>query len=171
MTTLDNIEYPYKTNVKKLALLFPFMVLLSWFMAHTAMTNDRGMILFHAIELEVEGATRVLWGISALLGVAAIASMIAIITQLQAGEATYIRVAEDGFTIPVGFFEKRMEFVRFADVTKLTMMSVQGQNYLVIRHTDGKISLQQQAMTDKDSFLVAAGTIMARCPHVEDKKA
>jgi hypothetical protein len=165
----DTLEYPYKTNIKKLALLLPVLAGLSWFMAHMAMTNDRGMLLFHVIELDVPGATRVLWGICAILGLGAVGGLIAIITQLNAGDATYLRIADDGFTIPVGFFEKRMEFVRYADVTKLTMMSVQGQNYLVIRHMGGKISLQQQAMADEESFLVAAGTIMANCPHLKDK--
>ncbi|MDI1228089.1 MAG: hypothetical protein PSY14_10430 [bacterium] len=165
----DTLEYPYKVNVKKMGLLIPVIAGLAVLIVHLAMTNDRGLILFHAIHLGVENATIFYWGLSAVLGLAAGACLVAVITQLNAGDATVLRIADDGFTIPVGFFEKRMEFVRYSDITKLTMMSVQGQNYLVIRHMGGKISLQQQSMADEQSFLVASGTIMARCPHLKDK--
>lgn len=165
----DTLEYSYKVNVKKMGLLIPFIAGLAVFMAHLGMTNDRGLILFHAIHLDVEEAKIFYWAMSAILGLSAGACLVAVITQLNAGDATVLRIADDGFTIPVGFFEKRMEFVRYSDVTKLTMMSVQGQNYMVIRHMGGKISLQQQSMENKDAYLVASGTIMANCPHLKDK--
>ncbi len=165
----DTLEYSYKINIRKMGLLIPVIAGLAVFIAHLAMTNDRGLILFHAIHLGVENASIFYWGLSAVLGLAAGACLVAVITQLNAGDATVLRVADDGFTIPTGFFEKRMEFVRYSDVTKLTMMSVNGQNYLVIRHVDGKISLQQQCLPDRESFLLAAGTIMANCPHLKDK--
>lgn len=163
------LEYSYKVNVKKMVLLIPVIAGLAVFMAHLGMTNDRGLILFHAIELDVENAKIFYWAMSAILGLSAGACLVAVITQLNAGDATVLRIADDGFTIPVGFFEKRMEFVRYSDITKLTMMSVQGQNYMVIRHMGGKISLQQQSMENEQSFLVASGTIMANCPHLKDK--
>lgn len=165
----DTLEYSYKVNVKKMVLLIPVIAGLAVFMAHLGMTNDRGLILFHAIELDVENAKIFYWCMSAILGLSAGACLVAVITQLNAGDATVLRIADDGFTIPVGFFEKRMEFVRYSDVTKLTMMSVQGQNYMVIRHMGGKISLQQQSMENRDAYLVASGTIMANCPHLKDK--
>lgn len=165
----DMLEYFYKVNVKKMVLLIPVIAGLALFMAHLGMTNDRGLILFHSIELDVENAKIFYWCMSAILGLSAGACLVAVITQLNAGDATVLRITDDGFTIPVGFFEKRMEFVRYSDVTKLTMMSVQGQNYMVIRHMGGKISLQQQSMENEQSFLVASGTIMANCPHLKDK--
>ncbi len=165
----DTLEYSYKVNVKKMVLLIPVIAGLAVFMAHLGMTNDRGLILFHAIELDVENAKIFYWCMSAILGLSAGACLVAVITQLNAGDATVLRIADDGFTIPVGFFEKRMKFVRYSDVTKLTMMSVQGQNYMVIRHMGGKISLQQQSMENRDAYLVASGTIMANCPHLKDK--
>ncbi|MCC7036740.1 MAG: hypothetical protein IT560_05465 [Alphaproteobacteria bacterium] len=165
----DTLEYPYKVNVKKMGLLIPFIAGLAVFMAHLGMTNDRGLILFHVIHLDVENARIFYWAMSVILGLSAGACLVAVITQLNAGDATVLRIADDGFTIPVGFFEKRMEFVRYSDITKLTMMSVQGQNYMVIRHMGGKISLQQQSMENRDSYLVASGTIMANCPHLKDK--
>lgn len=165
----DTLEYSYKVNVKKMVLLIPVIAGLAVFMAHLGMTNDRGLILFHAIELDVENAKIFYWCMSAILGLSAGACLVAVITQLNAGDATVLRIADDGFTIPVGFFEKRMEFVRYSDVTKLTMMSVQGQNYMVIRHMGGKISLQQQSMENRDAYLVASGTIMANCPQCPTK--
>lgn len=165
----DTLEYSYKVNVKKMGLLFPFIAGLALFMVHLAMTNDRGLILFHVIHLDVEQAKIFYWGMSVIFGLWAGACLVAVITQLNAGDATVLRIADGGFTIPVGFFEKRMEFVRYSDVTKLTMISVHGQNYMVIRYMGGKISLQQQAMENRDSYLVASGTIMANCPHLKDK--
>lgn len=162
----DTLEYSYKVNVKKMGLLIPVIAVLALFMAHLGMTNDRGLILFHAIHLDVEDAKIFYWCMSAILGLAAGACIVAVITQLNAGDATVLRVAEDGFTIPVGFFEKRMEFVRFSDITKLTMMSVNGQNYLVIRHMGGKISLQQQAMENAAVYDAVTAAIYARSPHL-----
>jgi hypothetical protein len=160
----DTLEYSYKVNVKKMGLLVPIIAGLAVFMAHLGMTNDRGLILFHAIELDVENAMIFYWCMAAILGLSAGACLVAVITQLNAGDATVLRIADDGFTIPVGFFEKRMEFVRYTDITKLTMMSVQGQNYLIVKHMGGKISLQQQSMESADAFTAATTAIIARSP-------
>lgn len=160
----DTLEYSYKVNVKKMGLLVPIIAGLAVFMAHLGMTNDRGLILFHAIELDIENAKIFYWCMAAILGLSAGACLVAVITQLNAGDATVLRIADDGFTIPVGFFEKRMEFVRYTDITKLTMMSVQGQNYLIIKHMGGKISLQQQSMENADAFTAATTAIIARSP-------
>ncbi|HYD19592.1 MAG TPA: hypothetical protein VEF76_14045 [Patescibacteria group bacterium] len=148
----ETIEYSYRVNMKKMLLVLPLLGALAAFMAHLGMTNDRGLILFHAIHLGIDGARVFYWVMAVLLGGGTIAGFIRLLTSAQSRDTNILRIADDGLTLPVGFFEQRLVTIPFADIRNLKLVEVQGQRYLTVTHVQGKTNIQQQMLPDRAAF-------------------
>ncbi|HFC05084.1 MAG TPA: hypothetical protein ENJ55_05200 [Rhizobiales bacterium] len=151
---------PYRVQTGKLLMGLLFTMLLAGFMAWVAMTNDAALTINGIFRFSQSGATIFYWVLSAINAAAAIHFFLNLFaTANHNGELT---LSANSITLPPTVYSSAPKTVNFRDIQKIKGWSVNGQAFLEIHHTRGKVRLMQSMLPNKETFMQIAGFLQAR---------
>jgi hypothetical protein len=134
------------------------------FYIHLVITNDRGLIINRIVELDAHGATvfyAVLGAVSLFIVMTAAAATI-----YGHLKKPLLVLAEDHLIVPHGFIRKRPKVIHFADIRRITYQSVNGQRFLTIWSSGGKVSIARSLLESEAVFEAVSTFIHDRTPHL-----
>ena len=143
-------EYQYKPKALVLVLAILIIGGLAAVMAYLALTNDSGLIIEHIIKLSPRSATIFYWCIAGILLAFAAAGLWAFAASLAVEK--YIRLTDTELSAPKSGLSKQNTHIPLKEIKKITIQSVQGQRFMTISHSNGKLSIAQSLMPDKEKF-------------------
>lgn len=157
---MDNHSIPYRQSTGILLLGLLFTVPASGFMGWTAMNNDAALTINGIIKFSQGGATIFYWVIAAILLLTAVHCLLGIFsTANHTGELT---LSANSMTLPPTVYSSAPKVVNFRDIHKIKGWSVNGQTFLEIHHTQGKVKLMQSMLPNKETFMQIAGFLQVR---------
>lgn len=143
-------EYPYKPKVLVMLLAALFFAACGAGLTNAALTNDRGLIINGIITLGPGGATIFYWVMVGACSVFVLGGLWGIIIGLTSDRRLVL--TETGIRAPKGGYSRQYVTIRFSDILNVTMQSVQKQRFLTVHHTNGKMSIAQSMLPDKEAF-------------------
>lgn len=131
---------------------------------HLIITNDRGLVINRIVELDAHGATV----FYAVLGAASMLFVIfaAVATIYGQLKKPLLVLAEDHLIVPHGFIRKRPKIIHFADIRRITYQSVNGQRFLTLWSSGGKVSIARSLLESEAVFEAISTFIHDRTPHL-----
>jgi hypothetical protein len=157
---LASLTYAYRQKTWKIVLGLLFFAGCAWIALHTARTNDRGLIINHLIELETPSATIFYWGIFAVC-----AAFVPLgLAGLWVGRAGGRRITLDqqAITLPKNAWSRESRTIPLAEITGLSMQTINGQTFLHMRLTSGKASLVGSMFPSKADFETFSAALAER---------
>lgn len=145
-----NLNYAYKAKPIKMALAGLFFGACGALFIYKMVTNEVGLIINGIIELGPQGAM-VFYGVLAALSLAFVvaagmAAVHGVITK------PVLILTEEHITVPTGLLRPRPKTLRFADVTGITLQEIQGQRFLTIQASTGKVSVTRSLLESESAF-------------------
>ena len=139
----DVLEISYRLNRSKMLLMAGAFALSAIGLVYFAVTNDRGLILFHLITLSQIQATLFYWAMSGVSGWVTVMAVIALTTGVTDRDHQ-IRLTPDEFTAPQGFFRRRPVTVPLYAIYKTRVHSANGTRYLNLKTVHGRINISRR---------------------------
>ncbi len=143
-------EYPYKPRIIFVLGAVLFFGAIAAMFTNEALTNDRGLIINGIITLGPGGATIFYWVMVGACAVFVFGGLWAIIMGLTSDRR--LTITEAGIRAPKGGYSKQYMSINFSDMFKVTVQSVNKQRFLTLHHKDGKLSIAQSMLPDKEAF-------------------
>ena len=137
---------------------------LCWFMIDKALTDERGLVLYQAIETSAEGASTLYLAVGSLSGLLALGSLLVLVLGAKRRE---IVVSTTAISAPSrGVVGKNVEvaFSTIADV-KVTRTKVSGltaERFVEIVHSEGKLVLLGSMLRNRKQFEELVDLILLR---------
>lgn len=156
----DQIEYPYHPSIKMLVLAVIGFAAAGLFLAHTAETNDQGLIIDRVIELSPQNATIFYWVLASLAGGFVAIGLLAMAELSFASEKPVLRLTRDEVIIPPYLFRREPRNILYRDITSLSVRDVGRQQFLYIHHGDRKKApINREWLPDKAAYAAVVGFI------------
>ncbi|HEY4249542.1 MAG TPA: hypothetical protein VGM64_22150 [Lacunisphaera sp.] len=118
-------------------------------MAHTAVSNDRGVVIDGLLTLGVAGATRFYWVMSAIGAVFVLVALavrrIVTFQELEFGV--------DSLVLPHGLFQMHRSVIRYHDIKQLSEMKISSQMFLYLHTHSRKFSIAAALLPEKKDYL------------------
>ena len=147
---METLTYPYRAQTKQLALGIVFFGGGAVFMAYTAMTNDRGLIIDSLIHLGRENATIFYWVWAGLAGVMAALAVVGMV--FGRSPTRRIVFSAGALSVPRPLRSTSMSVVPVADIWELGVRQVRNQRFLLIRHRRGTLWIAASQLPDAAAF-------------------
>jgi hypothetical protein len=161
-TSLANepLRFLHKPKLGVMAGVSVFFAVCAVVLWHRASTNQRGLILWHVIDLGAGSATAVYWCLVimsiafALTGLAGVAQAL--------GRPQYVVLDDDAIELPPTLRRWSKRRVPYASVHAVELWSVNGLEGLRILHKGGADGIAK-AMLDDAAFVEIERELRARC--------
>lgn len=160
-------SFPYRGNFDTMLLGVIFFGSGAALFGYKTATNDRGLIINGVIELGPTGATI----FYAVLGVlSALFVLCAVFAQIQGAlRKPMLILADDHLVVPSGFFQRRLKRVEFKHITSAVLQKISGQQFLVLRTLQGKVSVTRSLLTPPSAFDLIVTAVNTRMPQSPEK--
>ncbi len=155
------MEYTYKPPLITMFLAAAFFTACSFVLFHEASTNDRGLILWHLITFDLQGATNFYWGLfvcSLLLTMAGIMGAVRSLT-----DPKLLKLGEHEITLPCGFMQRDTARIQYTDIKGLSEMQASGQTILTIETRDKKYTVVKGHLPNKEAYTSVKNKLMLHC--------
>lgn len=155
------MEYTYKPPLITMFLAAAFFAACSFVVFNMASTNDRGLILWHVITLDLQGATTFYWALfvcSVLLTLAGIMGAFRSLT-----DPKQLKLGEHELTLPCGFMQRDTARIHYSDIKGLSEMKASGQTILTIETRDKKYSVVAGHLPNKEAYTSVKNKLMLHC--------
>ncbi|HBC43853.1 MAG TPA: hypothetical protein DCZ88_18685, partial [Pseudanabaena sp.] len=140
--------YPYKQK----AWVGLFSTLLSgsiaYFLLQMGITNNRGLII-NGSRLTSQEATTLYW---LLLLISAIALIYSLLGFISSFSDRFIILSQDSLSFPKSILTKNVVRIPYRSIKQLQLEQVQGNRFLHVHHTKGKISIPEHMLPNKTAF-------------------
>ena len=143
-------EYPYRPKWPAIALCALFFGAGAAFMAHMALSNDRGLVINGIIELSSEGARVFYWIIAGLF--AAFVLLAAMLVAVRLTSRQRVVLTPEAILVPRGSWSSEDIALPFAEISDLVLVEVQGERFLNIIHEGRKYTLAASLLPSKEDF-------------------
>lgn len=157
---MNEIRIPYRPNKIIFILAIAFFGSCAGFMGNIAATNDRGLILNRIFEFSKQGATIFYWVIAGLSVAFVVLGFFALIKSYTSKRE--IIISDSSITSPKSGFSKLNICIKFSDITDVTMQTVQKTKILNIDHLDGRLSIPNSMLPNKQAFEELVSSIQAK---------
>ncbi len=148
---MTEVRYPYRAKIWKMLLAVLFFSACALIIASKALSNDRGMIINHLIELETRDATIFLWILTALSAAFVLTGVMIIAKTI--GSTAELVLAPTAVSAPKsGLRLNALVTVPYQTISNLVLQEVQSQKFLIIHHTGGKLSIIASMLPSKADF-------------------
>jgi hypothetical protein len=148
-----HLEFPYKPKAHVMLLVAGFFALCGAVLAHVAQTNDRGLLLWHVIHFETEGATVFYWVLAGISGIFVLLGMLGFARSVFATEPQVLKLTPEEIIVPPSLFRFENQQVRWRDVTRITLQEVNGQHLLHLHHGDRKkLTIARSILPDRSAW-------------------
>jgi hypothetical protein len=156
----DELIYPYRPNVKTLALGFALFGLAAFYFVEKARTNTRGLIIDRVIELRPSEAT-IFYTILAALSFGFVALAV-YATWVALTRETVLALRASAFSMPVGV-AKRDTTIPYREIRSIQLQAVRNREYLAVVLKDGKrVSIWPTMLPSKEIFMSVRSELSAR---------
>ena len=147
---MKSLDYPYKPNAWRMALAVLFFGACAVFMAHEAMTNDRGLILNGIIRFSTQGATVFYWCLAAVGGLFVCIGIPAFFVGIFSSHRLIL--SGSSISAPKYGFSREPTVVPLSSITGLGVQVVHRQRMLSIHHKAGKLTIMQSWLPSESAF-------------------
>lgn len=156
----DHPRYAYGPKPGMMALIACFFAGCAAVLFHAAGDNQRGMTLNRIFQFDAGGATKVLL-LLAIVSLAFVA--VALFGLLRSfGPKQEIDVDDRAITAPKHALGGRVVTVPFETVTDVHVQRVQSQEFLIVRHGSGKLTINRASMENRAEFNQLVDQVMLR---------
>ena len=147
---MSEIRIPYKPNKVIFLFLTAFFGVSSVVLVNKAMNNERGLVLNKIVEMSSASASVFYWILAA---VSIALSLLGIYSLLKsvAGKLEVV-ITENSITAPKSGISKKTVEVSYSDIRSMNVQTIQKTKILNIEHVDGKLSIPNSMLPNKESF-------------------
>lgn len=157
---MQRLQYPYHSSWKAIvAIAVMFGACLALFAWKTA-TNDRGVIINHAIELGPRGAT-IFYGVLALASALFVAAALFLAFSRTKFEH-HLLIDDRGLELPKSNWAQAHQLIAFADITSVEQVVMSGQHWIIVKHRGGKVNIDRNRLPNKAAFEEVAQALVSR---------
>ena len=143
-------EYEYKTKWTAIVLCAAFSGLCTVVHGSKALSNDRGLIINHIIELGTDGATTFYWFLTS--GSAGFVVATAFLAYHRVAFRQRITFGPAGVTIPASRWSRDKKEIAYRNIQALSPATLGGQYFLYVMHSGGKYVITASMLTSKAVF-------------------
>lgn len=147
---MNEIRIPYKPKVSMMIFVILFFGGCTLVLGYTALSNDRGFLLNRIIELSEGGATVFYWCLTAVSGIFVLLGIHGVWSATTSKKE--IVLTATSISSPKNGFSRKVVTVNYADISDLSIQTVQKQKFLNIVHPGGKLSIPQNMLPSKQQF-------------------
>ena len=147
---MNEVRIPYKPNKILFLLVIVFFGACTAVIGNIAITNDRGLVLFRILEFSVQEASIFFWVITVIALAFVLVGVAALIKSFTSKRE--IIISDTFITSPKSGFSKLDITVKFSDVTNVTMQTVEKTKILNIDYIDGRLSIPNSMLPNKQAF-------------------
>lgn len=147
---MSEVRFPYKPKVILFILVVLFFSACTAVLGNIATTNDRGLILNKILEFSTGGATIFYWILTACAAVFVVLAIVGLISGLITKKE--IVLTESTISAPKSGISKKVVTLQYSEISEVSMQTVQNQKFLNILHQDGKLSIPQSMLPNKNDF-------------------
>jgi hypothetical protein len=144
------VEFPYNASYKKMILCGAIIALMGYWLAQSAMTNDRGLSIDYIINFDTSGATIFYWILCGFCVLGCLVAIFAMVSRRVSPKELVID--DDGITIPYGFMLSKTQRVKFNEITNITETVVSRQTFLYLYTPAGKVALMESLLPEKNDY-------------------
>jgi hypothetical protein len=148
---METLRYAYKPKLLTFALCGLFFAGCGVVIGKVALENDRGLILNRILRLGPDSATIFYW----VLAAACVAFVVVALLGIARSFGTVREVVLDSAAISAPknpLSQVVVVTLPFTAITDLQVTQVHRQKFLVIRHADGKLNINQSMLPTHDDF-------------------
>lgn len=157
---METLRYTYRASAWKLALAALFFAGCAVIMAKAAIGNDRGLVINGIIHLDPGSATVFYWVIFAISLLFVAGGMLGVVRALgPAQEVTLDRVA---LSAPRTGLRSELVRVPVASITGVETMRMRSQEFLIVRHREGKLTISGGMLPHKQDLGTLAAALEER---------
>jgi hypothetical protein len=156
----DEREYEYKPKWTVIFFGAAFFGVCAVVLGSVAANNDRGLIINHMIELEARGATVFYW----ILMVCSL-GMVGAVAFLVYHRLMYrqrIKLGMDSLIVPASRWSQEEKEIAYSDIQELSRSTINGNDFLHVKHVDGKSTITASMMPSKAAFEEVCKLLAAR---------
>lgn len=124
------------------------MEVLPTFFLQMGITNNRGLII-NGARLASQEATTLYWLLSVISAIALVYSLLGFISSLS---DRFITLSQDSLSFPNSMLSKNVIKIPYSSIRQLRLEEVQGNRFLHVHHTKGKISIPEHLLPNKIAF-------------------
>lgn len=149
-------SYPYKPKKLLMIACIPLFGFGSWFLAETALTNDRGINYIVSrgileIPISVSEATFIFWVLSVLSGVLTFVTLYGLYCAFTS--KAQVVLTNESISIPSGIFQpSKTKTIPFNEILSLEVTEVHKVRHLKIFYQKGKAQLNDGMLPKKTMF-------------------
>lgn len=159
---MKTLSYPYNPKPHLMFLAVVLSGAFAFFMSWMAMGNDRGLVLNGLIHLGPSGATIFYWCIAAVgaafVAIALPAMFVGLFTSHQ------VTLTSTDVSARKSAFSRKPTVVKLSDIRDLSLQAVQGDRFLNIYHTNGRLTIIKSHLPDERAFNELCNAIADRIP-------
>ncbi len=157
---MERLQYPYNPSWKLIAGVTALFAACLALFAYKTLTNDRGVIINHAIELGPHGAT-IFYGI--LAGCSAGFVLIGLFMAMARTRFEHRLVIDgEGIELPKKAWKAEHHRIAFADISDVKHMSMNGNHWIAVKHRAGKINIDGNRLPTKADFEIVLRALVNR---------
>ncbi len=157
---MERLQYPYRPSWKLIVGVTALFGACLVFFIHQTVTNDRGVIINHAIELGPQGAT-IFYGVLAFFsGVFVVAGLFMAVARTRFEHRLVID--EQGVELPSKAWKAEHMRVAFSDIGDVRHMVMNGSHWIAVTHQNGKLNIDGNRLPSKADFEIVMRTLVDR---------
>lgn len=159
---METLNHPYRPKPWAMVGGCAFFGAGALFMAHTALTNDRGLVINGLIRLAPNEAAIFYWGVAIVSAAFVVVALPALAVGLLSTQR--VTLTDSEISAPKFAFSRTPVVVRLADVLRLSMQEVHRQRFLIIHHAHGKLTITESCMPNRMAFEELCSAMASRVP-------
>jgi hypothetical protein len=145
---MEEKTYPYKQEVRVGLFCTLLFGGISYFFLQMGITNNRGLII-NGARLASQDATTLYW---LLLIISVIALIYSLLSFISSFWDRYITLSQDSLSLPKNLLSKNILRIPYGSIKQLQLEQVQGNRFLHVHYTKGKISIPEHMLPNKTAF-------------------
>lgn len=153
-------QYEYKPKLSTIVLGALFFGLCAAVLGAKANANNRGVTINGLIELDADGATTFYWVLAALSAGFVAASGALLVMRI--GNPQRVALTRDSLLVPRSRWSKEEQGIDYRDIDGFSTSEVNGQRFLTIHHSTGKVNLAASMLPAKEDLDEIRKELMAR---------
>ena len=147
---MTEVRFPYKPNAMIFFLAIGFFGVCAGILGAVAISNDKGLVINRLIEMSPESATNFYWVITVLSVALVLLGLAGLVKSISSNRE--IVLTENSITAPKNLFSKTDVSIEFANITGIDVQTIQKTKLLNISHLNGKLSIPNNMLPDKEAF-------------------
>ena len=147
---MQEIRYPYKPKTIIFVLIIALSGTAAAVLAYIAATNDRGLILNGIIEFSENGATIFYWCLAGAAVLFIVFGSIILVKGITSKKE--VIATQEDIAAPKSGVSNKIITISYSEIIDLDIQKVQGQRFLTIFYSEGKLSIPQSMLPNKKAF-------------------